>query len=321
MRRLIAVLLVGPLALLAACGGDDTAASAAGDGDRPSVVVTTSILGDVVTEMLGDAADVEVVMPRGVGPHDFQPSAQQVAAMGDADALVTNGAGFEEGLIATIESTEEAGVPVHHAIDAVGTLPAGEGGDEHADDGAEDGHAHEGVDPHFFTDPERMAEAAEGIMAFLVEEVPALDTDEVATRAGAYVEALGALTASVTDTLSVIPEDRRIMVTNHEVFAYFADRFDFEVVGVIIPGGGTGAEPSAGQLAELVSLVEAEDVPAVFADTSAPTALADALAREAGGEVEVVELFSESLGEDGSGGTTYRQMVQTNADRIADALA
>jgi zinc/manganese transport system substrate-binding protein len=302
-RTPVAVVAITLLTLaVAACGDDDGAASAS--GDRPHVVVTTSVLGDVVSELVGDEATVDVIMPPGAAPHEFQASAEQVAAMREADVLVTNGAGFEEGLTETIEATEQDGVPTFAAIDAVDTLELeGEGG----------------TDPHFFTDPARMAAAAQGIVDFLVDEVPGLDTPAFARQARDTIDELHALDAEVELTLAVVPGNRRTLVTNHEVFAYFADRYGFDVVGAVIPAGTTQAEPSAEQLDELAHTIEERNVPAIFVETSSPTRLADALADEVG-DVDVVELFSESLGDEGSGGETYAAMMRTNAGRIADAL-
>jgi zinc/manganese transport system substrate-binding protein len=304
MRRMpFAAAALPVLALaLAACGDDDDAAGAS--GDRPQVVVTTNVLGDVVSDLVGDEAAVEVIMPPGTAPHEFQASAQQVAAMRDADALVTNGAGFEEGLTETIDAAEQDGVPTFAAIDAVDTLQLdGDGG----------------TDPHFFTDPARMAAAAQGISDFLVDELPGLDTPAFASQTRATIDGLHALDGEVERTLSVVPANRRTLVTNHEVFGYFADRYGFEVVGAVIPAGTTQAEPSAAQLDELAHTIEDQHVPAIFVETSSPTRLADALADEVG-DVEVVELFSESLGDEGSRGETYAAMMRTNAERIADAL-
>ena len=288
---------------LAACGDDGGPAGASGAG--PRVVVTTNVLGDVVSDLVGDQADVEVIMPPGTSPHEFEASPRQVATMRDADTLVTNGAGFEEGLTDTIEAAEQDGVPTFAAIDAVDTL-------ELEGDG--------GTDPHFFTDPARMATAAQAIADFLVDEVPALDTPAFARQVRATVDELHALDAEVERTLSAVPADRRTLVTNHEVFGYFADRYGFDVVGAVIPAGTTQSEPSAEQLAQLADTIEERGVPAIFVETSSPTRLAEALADEVG-DVDVVELFSESLGEEGSGGETYAAMMRTNATRIADALA
>ncbi|CAN5717085.1 hypothetical protein BH24ACT3_BH24ACT3_08000 [soil metagenome] len=150
--------------------------------------------------------------------------------------------------------------------------------------------------------------------------VPELDTEEFQTGADRYVDELRQLDTDVEAVLDDVPEERRALVTNHEVFAYFADRYDFEVIGAVIPGGSTLAEPSAAELDELSEAIESEGVPAIFAETSAPDRLVEALAREASIEVEVVELFAESLGEEGSGADSYVGMMTTNAERIADAL-
>jgi zinc/manganese transport system substrate-binding protein len=255
--------------------------------------------------MVGPAATVEVVMPPNSDPHDFAASAQQAASMREADALVVNGLGFEEGLIDTVEAAEADGVPVITATDAIDPLPLADG------DAADD--------PHFFTDPVRMAEVVEHLDEALVAEIPELGTEAFDERVASYLTDLNALNDEIEQLLAPIPPEDRLLVTNHEVFGYFADRYGFEVLGAVVPGGATLAEPSAADLADLVDEIDAHDVPAIFADTSSPTRLADALAAE-GADVEVVELYSESLGEPGSAGDTYIGMIRTNAERISGAL-
>ncbi|MEL6893650.1 MAG: zinc ABC transporter substrate-binding protein, partial [Actinomycetota bacterium] len=151
--------------VLAACGSDDDAAGdgesgdaasaddtdADADGDAsaeqspaqadtesevelPTIVVTTNILGDVVSEVVGDAAEVVTIMPVGADPHDFQASAQEVDTLMNADALIVNGAAFEEGLLDVIESAEDEGIPTFEAISVVETIEFGEGGHDHSDE-------------------------------------------------------------------------------------------------------------------------------------------------------------------------------------------
>jgi zinc/manganese transport system substrate-binding protein len=295
-HSLLAGTVLAATLLAAACGDDG---GAAGGTDSAEVVVTTSVLGDVVTNLVGDDAGVEVLMPPGADPHEFAPSARQAADLREADLVVANGGGFEAGLDDTLEAAEDDGATVVRALDSV----------ERIDD-----------DPHFFTDPARMAMAAETVATTLSEEVPALDTPAFRERARTYVAELEGLDAEIEAILAPIPPERRKLVTNHDVFAYFADRYGFTVVGSVIPAVTTEAEPGAGELDELAATIEAEGVPAIFADTSAPERLADALAGEVG-DVEVVELYSESLGEPGSDGDTYLTMMNTNAERIAAALS
>jgi zinc/manganese transport system substrate-binding protein len=312
--------------MLAAACGDDGAAGTGADGDTPTIAVTTNILGDVVTQLTGDLARVDVVIPANADPHEFQPSARDSAEVRDADVVVANGAGFEAGLDDTIDGAEDEGAPVFRAIDHVDTLASGHanetGGGDEEHDGEDDEGEHgedDGVDPHFFTDPSRMAAVADSLAEALADEVPALDTAAFRDRAERYVTDLRALDAEVEETLAVVPAERRKLVTNHDVFAYFADRYGFEVIGTVVPSVTTEASPSAGEIDDLAATIEAAGVPAIFADTSSPTALADTLADEVG-DVAVVELYSESLGEAGSGADTYAGMVRTNAGRIADAL-
>ena len=235
-----------------ACGSTETSVAGESiDPDLPTVVVTTNILGDVVRNIVGDQMNVEVIMPVGADPHDFQASAQQVTTIGEADAMIVNGANFEEGLIDVIWTAREDGVETFEAIDVVQTLEF-DGEDVHDDDEEEDGHDDEeedghddeeedghddeedghdddedghghdegGVDPHFFTDPSRVALAAGGIADFLIEHVEGIDADALTASADAYVDELNALDSEIADVFAGIDADDRILVTNHEVFAY-----------------------------------------------------------------------------------------------------
>jgi zinc/manganese transport system substrate-binding protein len=297
---MLTALMMTALSVLAmGCTGADTPS-----GSGPTIVVTTDILGDVVNNMVGDEATVEVVMPTGTSPHDFQPSASQVATMHSGDVLVTGGAGFETGLSDTIEAARADGVPVCEAIDGVETLTVEQG-------------AEAVVDPHFFTDPARMIDAVEYLADCITQAVPELATAGFDQAVTEYSSQLSALDLELAETLAVVPPQRRALVTNHEVFGYFADRYDFEVLGAIIPSVSSQAQADAGSLSELASHIRTSGIPVVFADTASPRQLADALAREVG-EVEVVTLFSETLGP--GGGETYAEMMRTNAQRIADAL-
>jgi zinc/manganese transport system substrate-binding protein len=139
-------------------------------------------------------------------------------------------------------------------------------------------------------------------------------------RAEAYAESMEALDAEIAALVDTVPVELRKMVTNHEAFGYFAQRYGFEIVGVVIAGGSTQAEPSSAELAELVDVMEDEGVRVIFAETSRPTTLADAVAAELGEDVEVVELYTESLGSAGSGVETLAEMLLTNAERIAAGL-
>lgn len=318
------ILLLAGLGLTATgCGSTQDQSDRTAGTERPTVVVTTSILGDVVTNVVGEDADVEVVMPPGTDPHEFEASARQVAEMSEADIIITNGLGFEANLSAAVDAARQDGVPVYEVGPDVDPQPFPPGFTEDEDHTTETGdqHADEPVDPHFFTDPERVADGAENIAATLGDEAAALDTPGLRDRATAYADQIRSTSDRIADELSAIPGANRKLVTNHEVFGYFADRYDFEVIGTVVPSGTTLAEPSSQDLANLAATIQETGVPALFADSSSPTQLADALAEETGVDVQVVTLFSESLGGPNSGAATYLEMIQTNADRITAALS
>lgn len=312
----VALLLVVPV--VSACGVGESS-----DEGRLSVVATTTILGDVVENVGGDDVDVEVLTPIGADPHDFQASASQVASLNEADLVVANGLGLEEGLEDVLDAAFADGVRVLQVAPMLEPIPFGfeadhEEGEDHDDeDQEEDGHDDGDEDPHVWLDPVRMAEAARLIAAELAEVDP--ETDWMG-RAEEYAEELLSADEEISQTLSSIPEGRRLLVTNHEALGYFAERYGFEVIGVVIPGGSTLGDPSSAELANLVEIMEHEDVNVIFGETTQPSALADAVAEELGEEVQVVNLHTGSLGEPRSDADTLIGMLITNAELIAEAL-
>ena len=391
MKKILfsATALVAVVSLVLAGCGDDNDSEGADSSDKPLIVVTTNILGDVVTNMVGDSFDVETIMPPGSDPHDFQASAQQVQMMMSADLLIVNGANFEEGMLDVIENAESDGVMIFEATSVISQL---EGSDDHSDHGGHDdhddheghddhdeekdhddheghddhdeekdhddheghddhddheghddhdeekdhddheghghdeekdhddheGHDHGGIDPHFFTDPARMAIVAQELSEVLAANFPDADQGFVST-ANDYVQQLQDLDSEVEETLSVISSDKRLLVTNHGVFAYFADRYSFTILGEIIPSSSTLASASAQQLASLAEEIKESQVKAIFADASSSDALAQTLADEVN-DVKVINLYTESLGDPGSSGDSYIDMIRFNAEAIASAL-
>ncbi len=266
------------------------------------MVVTTAVLGDVVEGAFGAVVDVEVVMPPGADPHEFALSARQAEAMERADLLVTNGRGLEAAMDDVIDAVSRD-TTVFVASDHVAV-----------DDGG---------DPHVWMDPTNVI----AIVESLEDELGALigDDDSLSSSADAYIADLEALDVEIGRTLGTIPADRRVMVTNHDSFGLFAARYDLEIVGTIIPSTTTAAESSAAGLEGLADALHAAGVPVVFAESTHPARLAEALASEVGsidGEpVVVVELYSGGLGEPGSGAETYLAMLRLDAERIATALS
>ena len=165
-----------------------------------------------------------------------------------------------------------------------------------------------------------MADVVEGLTAYLVENFPTIDQDSLLASSNTYLGELNSLDVEVEQMLSSVPEESRELITNHGVFAYFADRYDFEVLGSIIPTNSTLDNASAKDINDLVSVIRDENVSAIFADASSSDTLAEVLAGEAG-DIQVVSLFTESLGDAGTAGSTYIDMIRTNAELIAGGLS
>ncbi|MFV9426373.1 zinc ABC transporter substrate-binding protein AztC [Microbacterium sp. S1037] len=298
MNKLLAAALTGALLLLTGCAGSE-------GSDRPLVVVTTNILGDVVSHLVGDDVEVVTLMRPGADPHSFEISAAEAARMRSADLLVANGLGLEEGLQQHLDAAASEGVRTFVAGDAVPVLPY-----TSTDAGGAD-------DPHFWTDPARMIAVVDALTPVLADFGGAA----VADQAAAYRADLEDLDAEMTAAFAAIPAERRALVTNHHVFGYLADRFGFRVVGAVIPGGTTLAAPSASDLADLVAAIDDTGVPTIFAESSSPDRLVQALADEADRDVDVIELFTESLTAVDGGAPDYLTMMRVNTERIARGLS
>jgi zinc/manganese transport system substrate-binding protein len=286
-----------------------TAAGGAGEpeasGGSVSVVVSTTILGNVVEQVLQcGGGQAQTLIPLGADPHDYSPSSADVAAMVNATLVITNGLGLEEGLASALATASEDGAIVFEVGPALDPQPLA---------GTTDSE-----DPHVWMDVARMATAA----ALMGDELATVTGDSGYAACGTTVAAALTVTDDeVRAILETVPESSRILVTDHEAFGYFSRAYGYTAAGVVIPGGSTLAQPSSSQLAALADTVRTTGVKAIFANTSNPTALVDALAQEAGTQVTVVELYVGSLGSAESGADTYQTMMLTDAQRIADALA
>ena len=333
MRKAPVVLIASVTLVISGCGSADStapppapmstpASAAATPAESPAasavnVVATTTMLGDVVGQILACAGGtVTVLMPAGTDPHDFSASSDQVAAMVTADLVVANGLGLEAGLTDAFENAAADGAKVFEVGPLVDPIKLGAGA--HEEEGhEEEGHGHGSSDPHFWFDMNRMAVAAELIGAELADST---GNNAYATCAATTAANIRTAEAGVRSSLESVPADQRILVTDHEALGYLADTYGYEIAGTIIPSNTTLAEPSSADLAALVATIKAEGVPAIFANVAQTTSLAEAVAAETGTPITIIPLYVESLGAPDSPAATYLQMMQANADLIASGL-
>lgn len=324
MRARIAIGITTATALtLAACSNPEGSGSntTASDSDI-SIVATTTPLGSVVEQIATCAGGTaSTLMPVNVDPHQFSASSAQVADMVKADLVVANGLGLEGGLDASLQQVAADGTEIFRVAEHIDPLPWNAAGhEEHAgEEPAEHAaHVHGDLDPHFWLDINRMAEGAQQIGA----KVADLTGSDAWAACGAEVsQELVALDEEVRGILADIPEERRVIVTDHEAFGYFSDAYDFHSAGVVIPGGSTEAQPSSQELAGLAKVIRAENVRAIFTNAAVNQRLVDALAAEVGGDVEVVSLYEGSVGPQDGPAADYQGMMRENARLISGALA
>ena len=324
MRSRFAIGLVATTALvLSACSDADTADTTGTNAEQAagdiSLVVTTTPLGSVTEQIATCAGGTSTtLMPVNADPHDFSASSAQVADMVKADLVIANGLGLEGGLDASLQQVEADGTEVLHVAEHIDPLPWGDHEHEHAhEEEGHEGHNHGDLDPHFWLDVARMAEAAQ----LIGDEVAERTGDDTWSECGTEVSGeLTALDEEIREDLSVIPEERRTIVTDHEAFGYFNNAYDFHSAGVVIPGGSTEAQPSSADLASLAGVIREENVPVIFTNAAVNQTLVDALAAEVGEDVQVVSLYEGSVGPKDGPAADYQGMMRENARLIVEAL-
>ncbi|NJL53795.1 zinc ABC transporter solute-binding protein [bacterium] len=176
---------------------------------------------------------------------------------------------------------------------------------------------HGPCDAHFWLDPNNVVVWADNIAAALAEIDPD-NADFYRANAATYKEQLRVLDAEVEAILEVIPLENRRLVTNHDFLGYFARRYGFEIVGVVLPGGSTLAEPSSRDLAELIEIIEREGIQTIIVEASNVNRISDTLAEQVG--IETILLYSDSLSDADGPTPTYIDYMRYNAQAIAAVL-
>jgi zinc/manganese transport system substrate-binding protein len=333
-NHVLAMIAIASLGLAGCSSEASPSASISESGPAGlSVVVSTSILGQPISEIIDcvGAGNVSVLIPAGSSAHGYVPSSQQVAEMISADLVVLNGLDLEGGFADSLENAVADGALIFEVGDSVDPLPTVELADEHADEHAHDEHAHDDhadehadehahgeFDPHFWFDMERVAVGMEAVGAKLTELSDDMNYTECANEVAGEIRVAE---IEMIETLNAVPVANRKLVTDHEAFNYFAAEYGFELVGAVVPSTDDLANPSSAELSALAKAIKANNARAIFVSTnSSKTELARAVAEEVGYEVEIVTLFTESLGEPGSGADTYISMMRSNAETIVGAL-
>lgn len=295
------------MALIATVAGCTSGTSSNGSGGRKRIVVTYSILGSLVKEVVGDRADVVVMMPNGTDPHEWEPSAKAIAQLNTADLIVRNGLDLEGGMKHALDRAAEQGVATFVASDHITVRTVGQG------EGLPNGDPDQTVgakDPHLWMDPLTLKDVITALG-------PALAERGIDASAGVATvnDELTRLNDQVSNILAAVPAANRNLVTGHESLGYFANRYGFKLVGAIIPSLTTQAGASAAALSQLAGEVRQLHVKAIFTEIGTPPQVAEAIGSETG--VKVIDLATHNLPADGK----YSTFLTDNARKVAAALA
>ena len=299
------------------------------EGDQVAVVATTTIVADIVAGIGGDRISLYVMLSPGTDPHVFYPTPRDLRHVADADVLFVSGAGLEAdflgNLLASVEPRRTVEVSEHLPLRRMDTEPDGhdarnesDGDDDHDEEGSAREHGHGEFDAHVWMDPTLVAGWTVEIAEALAEVDPA-HAAEYAARAATLTSELHELDAWIRNQVSAVPAQRRVLVTDHEVLGYFADRYGFELLETVILGVSTASEPSARHLAQLRETIVEHEIAAIFIGTTVSRQIAESVAADLG--IELVAIYTGSLSEPGGPADTYQEFMRTNVERIVAALA
>jgi manganese/iron transport system substrate-binding protein len=303
-RRVAIVAVVAMLAVVAtACGGSGPAAAPSGGGEVLRVVTTTTILADLVRRVGGDRVTVESLVPKGGEVHTFDPTPSDVRNVAEADLVFVNGLGLDDWLVAFLADAGADAPVIRLGEDLAGVtyLTGGQG--------------QESVNPHLWLNVAYAAKYAERIRDALTAADPGRAA-EYRADAQTYAKVLADLDAKARTALGAIPVANRTVISFHDAFPYFAAAYGLTVDGTIVDS--PGQDPSAAQVAELVSVIRDKGIKAIFAEAQFNEDLVRTIADETGATV-VSSLYTDSVGD--APLDTYAGMMAWNIEQVARALS
>jgi ABC-type Zn uptake system ZnuABC Zn-binding protein ZnuA len=269
-----------------------------------NVLATESFLGDIAQNVAGSRIKVDTLLPVTVDPHEYEPKPQDVTRLAQAQVLIVNGLGYEAWLQKTLDSLGGQRLLI---VTTNGLTP-----------NTDPSGVHPEGDPHMWMDPLNAINYVEKIRDGLSQADPAGKTI-YSQNATAYIAKLQALDLWVKQQVNQLPANKRLLVTNHDALGYFAQAYDFKIIGAVIPSVTTDASPSAQQLASLIDTIKKSGAPAIFLDIGESQNLADQIASETGVKV-VTDLYVESTSGPNGPAPTYIDMIKYDVTTIIAAL-
>ncbi len=296
--RIVPFILAMFVLVVSAC------APPAASSSRLRVVATTTQVAALVRVVGGDKIELTGILEANVDAHEFEPRPSDVRASGNAQIIFINGVGLEKWLTKVIENSGTRA----KIVDTSMGVKIRQGDDPNSPG-----------DPHIWHSVPN-ALIMLGNIRDALSGMDAANAEFYRANAVAYEKKLNELDAYILTQIATIPPANRKLVSNHDTFGYYVERYGLEFVGSVIPGMDTNFQPSAQELAELVEAIKREKVKAIFTESSINPSLARRIAEEAGVKVVAGALYGDSLGPPGSGGDTLDGMLKYNTDLIVTNL-
>lgn len=274
------------------------------------VVATTAMIADPARVIAGPHAQVTALMGEGVDPHLYKPTRNDMATLLAADLILYNGLHLEGRMTDALERVAADGTPTHAVTERLDPALLR----------AEDANADQ-ADPHVWMDPLAWLETTR-VTADALAAIAPDHAETFQTNATAYQEQLRSLDAYARESIATIPEGQRVLVTAHDAFHYFAARYDIQVHA--IQGLSTESEAGVRDIENLVDLLVARNIRAVFIESSVSDRNIKALIAGAAARGHSVDLggtlFSDATGPAGTYEGTYIGMLDHNITTIVRAL-
>ncbi len=300
MYRLFVTLTLTVL-FVAACGPLTSSTPQSG----PVILASTTFLADIAQNVAGDRVHITSLLPPGLDPHTFQATPSDIRKIAESTMVIVNGLDYDQFIKPMLENAGGTRLVIT-ASDGLEARQAKEETGETA------------IDPHMWMAPTRVIKYVENIRDGLTKTDPD-EANVYKANADAYISQLNELDTWITQQVAQIPQERRLLVTNHDSLGYFAESYGFTVIGTIVPGVSSDASPSAQQIAALIDEIKSTGAPAVFLNRSDNPQLADQVANETSITV-VTDLYIESLSPSDGAAATYIDMMKHNVSRIVEVL-
>lgn len=280
-------------------GNNNNTEEAVNDEDGLYITASFSVLGDIIEQVIGDRGSVDYLVPIGEEPHEYEPVPSDFRNVSDADVFYTNGMGLEEWLERIVDNASDTEVvSLSEGITEIPLL------------------GEENPDPHAWLSPKNASYYVENLVDDLAERDP--EGEELyRENAETFLAEVDELDQWIAEEVESIPEEQRMIVVSENAFKYFGEDYGFRTEGIWEIN--SHEEGTSGQINRVIDVIQEEDIPAVFVETTVDQRYMETVADNAGVEI-AGEVYTDAVGGEGSNAETYLEMMRYNAETLVNGL-